>query len=101
MPSGSFNRGAFQKPKAQCSLKAAMLQRMAPLFRKKGMPHFIVSSALGYALCTSLRICSRMGRAKPADFWIYASMRGSVVAIKEIWYPLIYKNYFFGGAVFF
>src|SRR6185437_7714735 len=81
MPFGSFSKGAFQSPKEQCCLKAAILQSIEPLFSKKGIPHLIVSVASGQALCTRLRKWFRMGLAKSADLAIYASMRLSVAAI--------------------
>src|SRR6185437_10065985 len=78
IPFGSFSKGAFQSPKEQCCLKAAILQSIEPLFSKKGIPHLIVSVASGQALCTRLRKWFRMGLAKSADLAIYASMRLSV-----------------------
>src|SRR2546428_9759139 len=61
----------------QCPLKAAMPQRMLPLYVNEGQLHFNVSSASGQPACTTPRRYVRIGLAKSADFAMYASMRRS------------------------
>src|ERR1039458_2149144 len=56
-----FEISTPQNPKLQCSLKADMLQRMAPLYSKKGRLHLMASTTPGLALCTNSRMCMRIG----------------------------------------
>ena len=57
---------AFQKPKAQCALNAAMPQRM-PSYSKCGMPHLIVSTTSGQPAMHELaQMWRRIGRANGA-----------------------------------
>src|SRR5665213_1614346 len=48
------------------------------------MLHFIVSSTSGHAACTIARTCVRIGFANSGDLSMYASMRGSVVAMRDV-----------------
>ena len=56
----------FQKPKAQCCLKEAILHRI-PSYMKCGKFHFMVSSTVGHAACTTSRRWVRIGLAKSAE----------------------------------
>src|SRR5678815_1994104 len=56
----------FQKPKAQWSLKEAILHRI-PLYMKCGNPYFSSSCTSGHPACTTDRRCLKIGLAKSAD----------------------------------
>src|ERR1700678_4276789 len=63
-------------PMAQCCFYAAMWPRTTPRTTKNGMLHLIASSISGQALCTSSRMCVRIGCAKGCAFAMYASTFG-------------------------